>query len=328
MTSETASITVHASQFPENVQRGLREGLRARRIAPKYLYESRQQARKWLALHEAFSPSRTDPEASAIYARSFAAAAGVMGQNAARLIGLGCGGGQKEARLLGLLAQKVNELSYTPCDGSLALLLASVREAQTAAPGAPCHPLLCDLGAAEDWAEVFDQLDPRMAQRLYTFFGMIPNFEPDDALRRLAALLRPGDLLLLSANLAPGPDYAAGVRRVFPGYDNRETRDWLMAFVTDLGIEPDDGAVEFSIEEAAGLRRIAADFRFLRNRSLMVDGERFDFGRGELLRLFFSYRYTPERAGRLLRAWQVEVLDQWITPSEEEGVFLCRKSAG
>ena len=101
-----------------------------------------------------------------------------------------------------------------------------------------------------------------------------------------------------------------------------------MAFVTDLGIEPDDGAVEFSIEEAAGLRRIAADFRFLRNRSLMVDGERFDFGRGELLRLFFSYRYTPERAGRLLRAWQVEVLDQWITPSEEEGVFLCRKSAG
>jgi hypothetical protein len=86
--------------------------------------------------------------------------------------------------------------------------------------------------------------------------------------------------------------------------------------------------MEFSIEEASGLRRIAADFRFLRKRSVTVDGERFDFERGELLRLFFSYRYTPERAGRLLKARRLEILGQWITKSEEEGVFLCRKSAG
>jgi uncharacterized SAM-dependent methyltransferase len=321
-------VTVHSSQFPENVRRGLLQGLRSRRIAPKYLYETRQQARKWLALHEAFSPSRTDPDGAAIYDRSFAAAGGFVRQRQVRVIGLGCGGGQKEARLLALLAGQGNALSYTPCDASLALVLASVREAEGAAPGTPCHPLLCDLGAADDLAEVFDQLEARNGPRLHTFFGMIPNFEPDDILPKLAGLLQADDLLLFSANLAPGPDYAAGVERVFPGYNNAETRDWLLAFVRDLGIEPGDGAVEFSIEEASGLRRIAADFCFLRQRTVTVEGERFDFGRGEKLRLFFSYRYTPDRAGRLLRDWDFEILGQWITQSEEEGVFLCRKRAG
>ena len=40
---------------------------------------------------------------------------------------------------------------------------------------------------------------------------------------------------------------------------------------------------------------------------------------------FFSYRYTPERVRALLGEHQLEVLDQWITMSEEEGVFLCRR---
>jgi uncharacterized SAM-dependent methyltransferase len=322
----TLPVTVHASQFPEAVQRGLRDGLRSRRLPPKFLYESRAQARKWLALHEAFSPARTDPEAAAIYDKSFLTAARLVGHGPVRLIGLGCGGGQKEARLLGLLAGQGRTLSYTPCDASLALLLTSVHQAERSAPGTTCHPLLCDLGAADDLAEVFDQLEPRHGPRLHTFFGMIPNFEPDDILARLAALLLEEDLLLFSANLAPGPDYAAGVERVFAGYNNRQTCDWLLSFVSGLGIEPGDGGIEFSIEEAAGLRRVAADFCFHRKRSLSVDGERFDFGAGESLRLFFSYRYTPERVGHLLQAWRLAVLESWIAPSEEEGVFLCRKT--
>jgi uncharacterized SAM-dependent methyltransferase len=321
----TLSLTVHASQFPEAVRRGLLEGLRSRHIAPKYLYETRQQARKWLALHEAFSPARTDPNAIAIYDRSFLAAAGVIQQRSG-LIGLGCGGGKKEAGLLARLAGQGKILSYTPCDISLALVLTSVEEARRAAPAVVCHPLLCDLSTAEDLAEVFDKLEPRPGPRLHTFFGMIPNFEPDPMLFKLAALLREGDLLLFSANLAPGPDYAAGVERVFPGYHNRQTRDWLFAFVGDLGIEADDGGIEFSIEEVSGLKRIAADFRFYRKRALTVEGECFDFGEGETLRLFFSYRYTPERIVRLLRKRHFAVLEQWVTPSEEEGVFLCRKN--
>jgi uncharacterized SAM-dependent methyltransferase len=57
-----------------------------------------------------------------------------------------------------------------------------------------------------------------------------------------------------------------------------------------------------------------------------MDGERFDFRAGEVIRLFFSYRYTPERMRAILNRHGLDVCDQWKTRSEEEGVFLCRNS--
>jgi hypothetical protein len=130
----------------------------------------------------------------------------------------------------------------------------------------------------------------------------------------------------LSANLAPGPDYRSGVQGVLPGYDNPQTRAWLLAFLEDLGTEPGDGAVHFSIEEAGGLLRIVADFRFLRDRELIVHSEHFAFVLGDSVRLFFSYRHTPDKVRQLLQAHGLRVMEQWITASQEEGVFMCCKS--
>jgi uncharacterized SAM-dependent methyltransferase len=208
------------------------------------------------------------------------------------------------------------------------LVLESARQALNACPGLPCHPLLCDLALADDLPDILDKFDDRAGRRIITFFGMIPNFEPDHILPRLAALTRAEDLLLFSSNLAPGPDYRAGVQRVLPGYDNPQTRAWLLALLYDLGVEPGDGAVDFSIEAAAGLYRIVADFRFSRQRSLTVHDEPFVFLAGDVVRLFFSYRHTADGIPPLLRRHQLEVLEQWITASGEEGVFLCRKKTG
>ena len=66
---------------------------------------------------------------------------------------------------------------------------------------------------------------------------MIPNFEPQVILPKLASLVRPADFLLFSANLAPGKNYAAGMKKILPQYDNAPTRDWLMTFLLDLGVE-------------------------------------------------------------------------------------------
>ena len=57
-----------------------------------------------------------------------------------------------------------------------------------------------------------------------------------------------------------------------------------------------------------------------------MDGERFVFKAGEMIRLFFSYRYTPELVRKILVRHGLEVCGQWITRSEEEGVFLCRSA--
>jgi hypothetical protein len=154
---------------------------------------------------------------------------------------------------------------------------------------------------------------------------MIPNFEPERILPRLKSLVRPNDVLLFSANLAPGKNYAGGVKKVLPQYDNLPTRDWLVTFLFDLGIGHGDGRLRFKIEtdSASDLKRIAADFQFRRLCRIDIDGNRFEFRRGECIRLFFSYRYTPGRVRKVLDSHGLEVCEQWITKSEEEGVFLC-----
>jgi len=190
----------------------------------------------------------------------------------------------------------------------------------TVVPEKNCFPFVCDLASATDLPTVLVTRHPSLA----TFFGMIPNFEPLEILPRLASLVRPKDSLLFSANLAPGINYTAGVKRVLPQYDNPPTRDWLLTFLLDLGIERGDGELRFAIESGGlGLKRVVARFHFSRARRLEIESETFAFRRGESIRLFFSYRYTPALARKALANHGLEVLNQWITQSEEEGVFLC-----
>jgi hypothetical protein len=185
-----------------------------------------------------------------------------------------------------------------------------------------CSPFVCDLASATDLPAVLATRHPS----LVTFFGMIPNFEPQKILPQLAALVRPKDFLLFSANLAPGKDYAAGIKKVMPQYDNPPTRDWLLTFLFDLGVERGDGKLHFAMETGGlGLKRVVARFHFNRSCRVEVESETFTFRRSESIRLFFSYRYTPVLARKALAKHGLEVLDQWITLSEEEGVFLCRR---
>lgn len=147
------------------------------------------------------------------------------------------------------------------------------------------------------------------------------------AARRLNELLRPTDLLLLSANLAPGPDYARGVEAVLPQYDNALTHDWLLTLLLDLGFERDDGKLNFAIEtNGRGLRRITAHFELKRGREVRVYGETISFDMGARIRLFFSYRHTPETMRSLLGEHGIKVKGEWLNGAGEEGVFLCRKA--
>ena len=326
--SSVAHVAIHPSQFPEAVRRDLLESLRTRRVNHKFHYDTAKQTQKWLALHRAHSPSRNDADCAATYDQAFAGAAGHIEARAVHLLGLGCGGGQKDTRLLKLLRERGKRISYTPSDVSTAMVLVASEAASVVVSSENCFPFVCDLATADDLAEAFATHGVPEAARLTTFFGMIPNFEPGEILPKLASLVRPGDWLLFSANLAPGPDYAAGVQRVLPQYDNPLTRDWLLTFLLDLGMERGDGEMRFTIEDAtdgSGLTKIVARFHFTLPRRIEVEGEAFDFHPGDAVQLFFSYRYTPTRVNRALAGAGLEVVDSWITQTEVEGVFLCRR---
>jgi hypothetical protein len=100
----------------------------------------------------------------------------------------------------------------------------------------------------------------------------------------------------------------------------------LLTFLLDLGLERGDGEVRYAIEtDAQGCKRIVARFHFMRDCVVTSDGERFDFRAGANLRLFFSCRYTPTNLEPLLNRHGFAIQSRWITRSEEEGVWLCRK---
>ena len=319
-----ANVTIHPSQFPDAVRRDLFASLRTRCVNHKFHYDSVRQTQKWLALHQAFSPSRNDTDCAATYDAAFATTCERITENPLHLIGLGCGGGQKDTRLLKSLHAKGTQAAYTPCDVSIAMVLVARDAASSAIGEENCLPLVCDLATAHDLPALLTQ-HATCNTRLLTFFGMIPNFEPEVILPKLASLVQPDDWLLFSANLAPGADYAAGVQRILPQYDNKLTREWLLTFLLDLGVERSDGELRFTVEENANLKRVVAWFHFTSGREIKIEDEAFAFLAGESIQLFFSYRYTSDRVRAALKAHGMNVCEQWITKSEEEGVFLCRR---
>ena len=318
-------MIVHHSQFPHAVQRQLLDGLRLGQVPPKFLYDSDRQTQKWLAVHRAHSPSRTDAGVQSIYDRAFDESLGQAADEAVCLVGLGCGGGQKDTRYLGKLKSIHTIVDYVPCDVSQAMTRVAREAAAAELPLERIHPLVCDLANAPDLGQVLDTIVSPETKRVFTFFGMIPNLEPDVILPRLAELLLEGDQLLLSANLAPGDDYKGGVEVVLPQYDNAETRDWLLSFLVDLGVSPTEGRLRFGIEEIDELLRIVADFEFSESLGLSIGGESFEFAAGRALRLFFSYRHTEQTLAKRLAKHSFTIAASQIDSSAEEGVFRVER---
>ena len=320
------SVAIDPSQFPENVRRDFLASLRTRRVNHKFHYDNLKQTQKWLALHEAHSPARYDKNCLTTYDEAFIATAKKIKSKSVHVIGLGCGGGQKDVQLLKQLRSCRKKISYAPGDVSVAMVLVAREAALKILPPEKCLPFVCDLATAENLSALLSETCPPRAARLVTFFGMIPNFEPRQIFPKLVELLCPNDFLLFSANLAPGKNYAVGMEKILPQYDNPLTRDWLLTFLSDLGVEARDGDMRFKIEAGVlDLQRVVARFHFRRAKKIRVDGQEFSFARGESIQLFFSYRYTPVLARQILQRHGLEVSGEWISKSEEEGVFLCRR---
>ena len=68
------TLTVHDSQYPDRVAEQLRRSLRTRQLPGKFLYDSPAQAQRWLAYHQAYTPSRTEPALLHLYQQAFQAA--------------------------------------------------------------------------------------------------------------------------------------------------------------------------------------------------------------------------------------------------------------
>jgi L-histidine N-alpha-methyltransferase len=292
---------VHPSQAPAQVEADRAQSIGERSIASKFLYETPRQAELWLKVHELFAPpadlAQTYHQAATTLAARWPHANGT-------LIALGCGGGEKDLAVLRALPQ---DTRFVPTDVSEPLVL-------KAAQVVPATPLVFDLATADDLPEFLNKhVSPN---RIFTFFGILPNFAPNEILPQLQALLKPEDRLLLSANLAPN-----GIKPVLPQYDNAPTREWLAEFPRTHGAG--EGKVKIKLETDGPLERIAAHFHFTEPCIMSANGEPFDFQTGDALRLFVSYRYTLQSLAETLAPHDIVIEDTFLSANGEEGVFLC-----
>ena len=247
------------------------------------------------------------------------------------LVGLGCGGGKKEAELLRLAAPSIPSLKYTPTDVSTAMCTVAYEEAQKLRlPNLQLEPgVVWDMETTSDWGKPLSNEAIDEGTRCYTFFGMLPNFEPDLAFDRLSALLRPGDFLLASANLAPGANYLEGIHSVIGGYDNPLCHEWLRQILIDHEID-DAGTLRFQISSPRTLhklRRIEAIFELQRDIRLDLEGQRVTAKAKTEILLFYSYRYQLKQIQTICRSKGLELLSTQSNPGQTEAVFLCRKES-
>jgi SAM-dependent methyltransferase len=289
-------IRFHSSQRPAEVRARLIDAVRAKRIPGRFLYDSPGQAARYLAYQRAWSPRNL----GTLYDLAFAS---VIRRKAApfRWVGLGCGGGARDARFV--------ELARVPAllaDTSPSLLL----EALEKIPGAEAIAIDLDVEPERD---VFGE-----ESAVFGAIGLLPNFEPARFLAWLRRLLRPHELLLLSANL--GEERSA----ILPQYDNDEARAWYAGALAELGAFD----VDLEVRATGGddVWRIEVEARARRDHELRIFDALIPVGQGDALSVFTSNRFAPRALPSIFAAAGLDLLDELVHESREEGVYVLGRS--
>lgn len=321
------TLTFHDSQYPARVAEQLRHGLRARKLPGKFLYESPAQAQRWLAYHQAYSPSRTESALLALYQQAFQAALLALSPTALHYVSLGCGGGNKDALFLQQATPRCSALVFTPTDTSAALVVETMLRVQSALPALTTAPLVVDLDVEPALTPWLAQHETAAHRRLLSCFGMLPNFAYRTFLPYVKNLMRHGDMLLLSANLSPGL-YADAVGRILPQYDNPLARAWYAGLLDSLGFTASQIqlAVHTCLLRTDGhIWQIRAEATVQHPMQLTVYDEVFNYTAGDTLEVFFSNRFTPQVMPAVLAEAGLTVVETFLFDSQEEAIYLCAR---
>jgi L-histidine Nalpha-methyltransferase len=325
-------VWVHPSLHAETQAKKRADSLYSGEIDHAFHYAGVRQAQLWLEVHRRHAPMYSDPGFETRYRQTFNDIAENVAGKPLHVIGLGTGGGQKESWLLETLRNAGCLCRYTPVDVSLELALLSA-EAAAGKSDYACTPMAGDISLLTDlpaWLERY----PNDEIRIYTAFGLTPNFLPSWIFPRLRGALRPCDKLLLSANLATADgasdtetDYRRACSAILPQYDNEETKRWLEQVLIDWGIAQYLSPPRFTLEPIENLPAFVARSAWLEDVSFPWEGKHFCARKSDELRLFFSLRYTPKRLEETLKFHGLTLAQGYCTPCGYEGVWQIRTNA-
>jgi Histidine-specific methyltransferase, SAM-dependent len=327
MPSSTFTLDFHSSIRSGARRQRIVEALRNNRLDPSLLYATPQQAALWREVFLRHSPIHTNPEFTRIYREAFCQISEQVAGKKISVVGLGAGTGQKELALYHALKNSQREILFSAIDVSADLVLEAVEKLTTAGANHE-RSLVVDLGEADFLAEWLGQRTQEFP-RLFTFFGLFPNLLPTTALRLFRAILRPGDIVLASAHLAPvisenPEEIPAAMQTIFPQYNNEETKSWLTVALPHLGLQNRVYASEMVVGEVEKIPAVLGLARWKSKEPFEFEGQPFNPS-AEPFRLFYSLRYTPARLEKMLRAEGFQVEQLGLTACREEAIWAIRR---
>jgi SAM-dependent methyltransferase len=297
-------IDVHPAIAHFELEREVEASLRANELNPKLLYVTPRQTELWRQVFLKHSPIHGNPEFARIYHDAYVRLSAELSPGKIWLVGLGCGTGLKERELCSQLKPGGHEVAFSAIDVSRDLVAESAHRLKEAGAESG-HHLVCDLGETpfiKQWLAGVAGATPI----IFTLFGLVPNLPPALVVRLMRELLRPGDVMLVSAHLAPmgeGVDLPTAMRKVLPQYDNAETHAWLGAAIYEWGLPVSDPKIV--IGEIENVPAFIAEAR----------------GKAGVWRLFHSLRYTPELFEKLLCDAGFKIKRLSMTACREEAIW-------
>jgi hypothetical protein len=319
-------LDFHPSTRDRELDRAAAQSLQANRINPKLLYVTSHQTQLWRRVFLRHSPLHANPGFARIYPDAFSRIMDHLPPGKIFLVGLGCGTGAKELQLQAALRDRGHDALFAAIDVSRDLVIESV-EKLAAAGAEHRRSLVCDLAQSDFLGEWLNRLEAGLP-RLITFFGLVPNLDPSVVARLFRSILRPGDILLVNAHLAPvnretGRDLPAAMQAVLPQYDNPETRAWLAAALEYLGLENRVNPPEIKAGQVEAVPAFLATARWKTEGPFEKGGRRFS-PHADPLRLFHSLRYTPALFEKTLGREGLRTRLLSITPCRQEAIWSVR----
>ncbi|MFM9018003.1 MAG: hypothetical protein ACKORG_01025 [Actinomycetota bacterium] len=309
-------VRIDQSVSPAAHRAGMLAALEAGHVDNRFHYVGERSAAMWRALASAHSPAQADDGLTAYDAAARAALALLPG-GPVHVIGVACGDGVKERRLLGaLVSAGRRDVCATAVDVSVPLVTAAA-EAMGAVPGTgEADAVAVDITAVHDLSPLLAPRRP--GTRLVTLFGVVSTLGPGSMAPALS-LLAPGDVLMVSANLLP--DRPGARDHVMAQYDNPPTRAWLMAVLEDIGLGG-AGDIAMRWEEDAGSLAIVGEVTPAGPMVADVEGITVAIPPGRPVRVLESFRHDPAGLGALMTGAGMRDAVACIAPSGEEGVAV------
>ncbi|HEX2097130.1 MAG TPA: L-histidine N(alpha)-methyltransferase [Solirubrobacterales bacterium] len=320
---EQIEIEVHLdADGRARMESDVRLGLTAspKELPPKYFYDERGSLlfERITELPE-YYPTRSERWILAERSAEIAAAAG----DPNTLVELGSGSAAKTRHLLSAMHDSGCLETYVPLDISAEITESTAEALVAEYPELAVHGLVCDF------EHDLDRIPDGEGKRLVAFLGgTIGNLYPEPRaqfLARVAAMLRPGDRLLLGTDLVKDTARLEAAYNDSAGVTAEFNKNVLDVLNRELGADFDPDRFEHVARYDAEAARMDIGLRSLVEQTVRIPPLDLTvrFAAGETMRTEISAKFTRPMLEAIYREAGLTLVDWFADPAEDYALSLA-----